>query len=214
LERDDVYIHFCDGTPHTIIYSGATPRLDEQIQNLRQVRSIVALGFEGMEVTNDLLFHISRMSALQRLSLDRCRLNCDDDLGTLIVLPSLRELSFSETNITDDALFHIKKVERLERLCLNGTKITDLGLNYIAEMPRLTHIWLGYTQISDTGLKHLEELAQLGWIDLDGTKVSNEAISMLRVALPTTRIIKASSKSKATTGESGHDKRWDADRGN
>ena len=117
---------------------------------------VVFIDLFRSQVTDETLKHLSRLTSLQVLWLDRTR-TTDNGLKLLSRLTNLETLSLGDTAITDNGLKHLSGWTHLRQLSMRNTKITDAGLKHLSGLTNLNLLELDDTEVTGDGVKVLQE---------------------------------------------------------
>ena len=142
---------------------------------------IVAIAFEGAEVTDGNLAVLERcrgLSKLATLSIRRCNLS-DSALKHLVELRQVRRLDLSDTSISGEGLTYLRGMNKLWWLCLNNTAIDDESLRHIGELENLAVLEVSRTRVCGRGFQHLLGLTHLTYISASGNRLSDEGLRYL-----------------------------------
>jgi len=93
----------------------------------------------------------------------------DDDLAPIERLSQLKKLNLDGSPVTDSGLAHVTGLKNLKFLSLRGTKITDAGLTSLTALPSLEEIDLEATKITDRGMESLGKISSLKKVYFDRT---------------------------------------------
>lgn len=128
-------------------------------------------------ITNSALRHLSALTNLEVLNLDSREIG-DSGLWHLRNLKNLKSLDIFSGRVTDSGCEHIAKIESLESLELCGGGITDLGCSHIAGgLENLTSLNLSQNErITNRGAAALASLTKLKTLNLSNTQVDSEAL--------------------------------------
>ena len=144
---------------------------------------VSAVHLSGCDVSSSQLVHLSALSNLRTLYLDRTPVT-DAGLGALTGLRKLRELHLAQTRVTDAGLRHVRKVPNLQQLNISSTRTTDSGLAELAGLDDLEVLVLSDTKITDAGVKHLKRMSNLRELLVSGTSITSAGVRELHTALP------------------------------
>ena len=157
---------------------------------------------------------ISRLKRIERLYLTRTRIG-DQAIASLVACERIENLGLAWTAVSDASAERLAQLSALKNLVLSGTQFTDAGLLPLARLQRLQTLWLDDNAISDAGLANLRQIGSLRrlhlnrtrlseaavgplttmthlrWLHLMGLPLPPAALTELRAALPSTRIITA-----------------------
>ena len=115
---------------------------------------VLSLNLRGTRTTDEGLRHLSGLSNLGRLHLER-------------------------SGISDGGMAHLAGLTRLEYLNLYGTGITDAGLAHLEAMPKLQRLYVWQTEVTDDGcdnlVRTLPDLKIVRGVNLD--KVAADAVA-------------------------------------
>lgn len=191
---------------------------DKGLAHLAGLKSLIGLDLSGTTVTDKGLARLAGLTKLRSLGLDGTKVG-DAGLSQLRRMRELEELNLDDTSVTDAGLAHLRGLTRLTQLRLMGTRITDEGLAHLTKLANLQILLLARTKIADGGIRHLEGLADVAILDLSGTgitdaaldrlagmkrlthlvvrdtKVTEAGVRKLRLALPSTRVVRTESDS-------------------
>lgn len=178
---------------------------DERAKNLGQLSSLEYLGLKGTGFADKHAVHLSKLTKLRRLDLDRRitdlglrsisglvdleELSLDgaqitaEGLVHLARLKNLRSLRLDGADIGDDGVERLAKLHRLEILRLRGCGLTDKAFSSLVRIKRLKYLDLASNELTDKGFEHLPKLAKLEGIDLRGTQVTGNSAACL-IKLP------------------------------
>lgn len=163
---------------------------------------LVILNFEGVEITDDQLKHISDLTGLQELDLSETNIlgtglkyldkldslkklwlaNThvgDNELSCFLELPSLEGLGLRDTPTTDAGMVHVGKITSLETLSLSAG-VGDDGLEHLKGLKNLRWLSTGDRGVTDKGLAHLAGLTNLEYLGLEGARVSDAGMVYLK----------------------------------
>jgi|GEM_PF-4659772 len=156
------------------------------IETLRQIASvsfetnengnIVQLSATGPDVGDAELAGISKLSRLQKLTLNESRVT-NESLKVIGELTDLKTLLLEKTAITAEGLESLTSLKSLEHVSLAGCSLGDDGAAAIGRMTSLLFLDLRQSDISDAGLRSLTGLNRLQRLYLNGTNVSGEGLS-------------------------------------
>lgn len=175
----------CEAMGDVIVPAGKALRLDlgkeagHDLTPLSALASndLVVLNFEGAEITDDQLKHISNLTGLQELDLSETNI-----LGTglkyLARLDSLKKLWLANTHVGDNELSYLLELPCLEGLGLRDTPTTDTGMVHVGKITSLETLSLGWG-IGDEGLSHLKNLISLRSLKVNDRSISDKGISHL-----------------------------------
>lgn len=152
---------------------------DEELQKLRDLKSLKTLQLIQTQVTDAGLKELKDLNNLRELRLDATQVS-DVALKELKNLKSLRMLGLSGTQVTDAGLKELKELKNLQELRLGGTQVTDAGLKELKGFKELRTLGLAGTQVTDAGLKELKDLKELQDLRLDGTQMSDAGLQELQ----------------------------------
>jgi hypothetical protein len=98
---------------------------DEELIQLTPLFSKVSkLSLVGSNITDDGLYHISKMVNLRHLILQQTPI-AGTGLAYLTTLPHLEQLNISKTMIDDAGILHILKMPALKKIYLNRTQVSE-----------------------------------------------------------------------------------------
>ena len=141
-------------------------RLSErQMALIADIASITSLSLNGLDKTDAMLSHVSKLRNLEQLNVRVSRIT-DKGLDPLVSLPRLRSLDLTQTRVTDDGLKLLAGSRSLRTLHVALTQVTQKGIAEVrADRPDLEIIW-------ERSFKEREatvhEMAQRG--DLSGVR--------------------------------------------
>jgi hypothetical protein len=141
-------------------------RLSErQMALIADIGSITSLSLNGLDKTDAMLSHVSKLRNLEQLNVRVSRIT-DKGLGSLVSLPRLRSLDLTQTRVTDDGLRLLAGSRSLRTVHVALTQVTQKGIAEVrADRPDLEIIW-------ERSFKEREatvhEMAQRG--DLSGVR--------------------------------------------
>jgi len=157
------------------------------VDRLRELGAKVSLS-EGavrdVDLTNSHLSDadleaISRLTSLERLTLNGCPNLTDAGLVHVRNLAKLTTLTLERTMITDAGLESVKGLSELNILSLNWTRTSDAGLKHLEGLVNLGVLYLCETDVGDLGLASLKRMENLQWLDLRGTKLTDAGLKHL-----------------------------------
>jgi hypothetical protein len=184
------------------LYMKRTVPTDADLRQLRRLKQLEAIEFDGSNVTDSGLealdchnptwliidnagqasdgglAHLGRMTNLFCLQLSGAAIT-GRGLTQLSRLEHLRTLTLKCAAIDDQALVHLRQFPRLRRLDLSGTQVRGPGLVHLAELPRLGELTLNDTPLTDEGLQYLAGADSLAVLSLIGTKASAAGVEQL-----------------------------------
>jgi hypothetical protein len=155
-----------------------TDRGMEQLENFPGIEFLWIV--DSRQVTASGFRHLSRLSKIVDIHLDRCGRFCDADLANLRDANSLRELHISHTLVTGAGLAELSQLRQLSTVNLCGAAVTDDGLSGVESLSGLDALELGATRVTDEGLVHLRKLTKLTRLGLDETRVDGSGLKYLR----------------------------------
>jgi len=98
---------------------------DNELSQLKPLFSRISkLSLVGSSITDDGLYHISKMSNLKQLILQQTPIN-GTGLIYLTQLQYLEHLNLSKTEVDDAGILHILKISSLKEVHLNQTKVSE-----------------------------------------------------------------------------------------
>jgi outer membrane protein assembly factor BamB/mono/diheme cytochrome c family protein len=117
----------------------ATPGAAALAALAAEAETLVELSFAGLAIGTAELQHLPALPALERLHLERTRVD-DDTLNLLAArAPALRYLNLHSTAVTPEGLRALASLAALERLILFGTPLDELQLRSLrASLPGVT----------------------------------------------------------------------------
>lgn len=154
--------------------------------NLRHLASLTALeelSLERCRLGPDGLSFLSSLANLRSLSLVNCAVR-DDDLKYVGALSDLGYLDLARTWITDKGLVHLATLHELKMLRLTGTKLDGDGLANLVGLPKLEVLDLNNTRIDGACLDSLKLMTNLEELWVKGTGLTSDEVAELQAALP------------------------------
>lgn len=135
--------------------------------------------YSDLNLTENCLKLVGRMSRLQELKLTRCTLS-DSWLKHIEKLP-LTGLGLGGTPVTDRAIPYILKFPNLTSLQLGDTEVTDKGLELLSTSRSIRYLKLNVGRcITNDGFKHIGKMTQLVSLDInDPVAVTGECLAHL-----------------------------------
>ena len=137
-------------------------------------RQVIHVNFMKTQITDAGMVHLTGLSNLKRLSLNRCDIT-DAGLVHLKGLTQLQTLGLDSNNITDAGLVHLKSLTGLRFLGIGSNKITGEGLVHLKALTGLQGLNIGSENITDAGLAHLKALTGLQTLSLANSKHLTDA---------------------------------------
>lgn len=130
------------------------------ISSVKGLKTLV-LDFDVNLVTENGLSHLSKLSALKRLSLPRCNHVSDSGFSSLTKLASLEYLNLTHCRkLSAIGLKHISSITTLTELNVSNCPVNDSGFVHICNMKNLRILNAFYCyNITDIGLTHIGQLA-------------------------------------------------------
>jgi hypothetical protein len=166
--------------------------------------SLQVLEALGLDINDQLLANIGRLSGLQRLDLNETDIS-DTGLANFKDLKTLRSLSINKTLFKGPGLASLAGLDKMEVLNISGNSLapgtlkrlapfkrlntlmvthcvlSDADLVDIAKVNTLTFINLSFNHgITDSGLANLKALKNLGSMDIDECHLSAKGICSLK----------------------------------
>lgn len=140
------------------------------------------------------LSQIAELSSLKALNLGGTNID-DSKLGDLRRLISLEELYLGRTHVTNRGIRALSNIDSLVNSLRvlhvsHNSRITDETCESVLRLKGLEELDLNFTEISDAGLKTLTAHPRLKFISLSGTKVSKDAISLVKRARPSLKVVR------------------------
>jgi Leucine-rich repeat (LRR) protein len=154
--------------------------------NLKDLTNLRDLAIDGPVSSDDHLIGIEALSHLTKLSPGHS--TTDAGLSHLSRLTSLRMLVLQRCKITDDGLAHLACLKNLQELYLDGNAITDAGLRHIEDLSALENLGIDDTPVTDNGLLRLRKLNRLRELDVFRTQVTESGVRRLREVLPNVQV--------------------------
>jgi hypothetical protein len=156
---------------------------DGHVQILKQFPHLKTLTLEELNVTDQGLIELGKLTQLIKLNLFGTEVT-DAGMNHIGKLTELRTLQLGKTRITDAGLKELRGLTALKTLGLWKTGITDQGLKEIGEFKELKTLYLGKTAITNEGLKQLTGLKKLRILYVEDTRVTYDGVMTLREELP------------------------------
>ena len=139
------------------------------------------------------LTHLTGLSRLRRLSLNRCTSVAEQHLRHLHPLAALRQLDLGGLTLSDAGLAGICRLRALRSLRVNANidrgwideRISDAGLAPLSQLAALERLELEVgCGVTDAGLDHLAGLPRLREVSLNYTAVTPDGVARLERAIP------------------------------
>lgn len=130
---------------------------DEAMEQVGKLRRLQYLDVDGTEISNRGLEHLSGLTKLQTLDLQRTRIT-DPALRSLTKMRDLSELRLNETLINGSGLVHLQALPKLETLTMDGTRLSDREVPLLAKLKSLRSLSIDATQVSPKGMAELAKL--------------------------------------------------------
>ncbi|NQV26503.1 MAG: SUMF1/EgtB/PvdO family nonheme iron enzyme [Rhodopirellula sp.] len=155
---------------------------------LTALSDIEELRIDGIDLTDESLEHIGKLSKLRSFSVlskhvarTSGSMFTDRGLRALSELKKLESLSLGGCrHFTDDGLTDLGQLSQLKSLNLSLTQITDAGLKHLQGLTKLEELLLyecGF--VSGNGMSALATLSQLRELDVGGTRISDAGMQHL-----------------------------------
>lgn len=126
--------------------------------------------FDCNQMSDAALQHLSHLSLLRHLQLDRCLLVTNAGLLHVARLSSLQSLTFGKCpRITDEGLQHLSALSALQSLGLSGSLLV-VGSSLTFTMPNLSSLTSLSGCFNDAGLAALTHLTGLQSLDIAGSE--------------------------------------------
>jgi Leucine-rich repeat (LRR) protein len=170
------------------LYLAQTLIDDDTIPLLQQFPKLRKLRLAKNSVTSEGLAHLPNCSNLQDLDLSEAINVTDDALEHIGKITTLTRLNLWRDTISDAGVAHLAGLTNLVWLNLDNTGLTDDGLAHLSTLTNLDFLHLGSTQITDAGLPHLKGLKMLSHLEVTRTGVSEEGAAALKKELVNTTI--------------------------
>jgi len=167
-----------------------------------------ALDLGHSEVSDNNLFHVSRLTGLRVLELNSTNIG-DQGLEHLKALANLQSLGLSHSHITSKGLSNLSGLEKLREIWMSGTDVEDSGLASLHTLSLLVQLGLSGTKVTDNGLLELAKLVKLLRVYLFNSKVTHNGTQAFRQLLPKCRVKWHPTK---THEQDLHENEFDAER--
>ena len=176
------------------------PLIDDELAYLAGLKSLRILNLTGEYITAAGIGHLSGLTNLTTVYLNRTRVASleplractaidslglagteidDRGLATVAGFRKLKRLGLVDTRVTDLGLRHLTGLNMLIELDLEGCRISDEGLKSLSAMTRMSTLGLGRTGIGDAGLDRIKHMKQITFLFLNDTKVSDAGLAKL-----------------------------------
>lgn len=156
---------------------------DRDLRAIASLKELEVLEIYHGDFQLSSLQHLSNLTKLRRLRLERCPIE-NDAISEICKLKSLEVLNLPAAEFDDSGLAAIATLPQLHLLRFGSQHVSDEGLRVIASMPRLRFLHLLHVPITDAGIEHLSGMHQLESFYLDGGNVSEAGLERLIQALP------------------------------
>ncbi|KAI0214398.1 hypothetical protein LSAT2_000525 [Lamellibrachia satsuma] len=182
--------------------SEGTEALSDTLRHLPQLTTLCLDGnrFDNPTAGQALADSLSKMTALQRLSLNACRLSSEGTealADALHHLPQLTELGldgnrFDNPTAGQTLADSLPKMAALQRLSLNRCNLSSEGTEALADtlrhLPQLTTLWLNFNQFDNpttgkTLTTNVSKMTTLQTLSLNDCKLSGAGAEVLAIAL-------------------------------
>ena len=159
----------------------------EQISKLKQLRCLLI--YNGRNVTDDELTHLSALIKLRVLVIDKSSVT-DDGLRHLTPLTQLAVLELDHAPIRGDGLSYLADKSHLKLISLRFTPLEDAGLAQLAGLTGLQRLYFFNTQVTDGALNQLAHLRALQVLHLGKTHVTFQGANAFEEKLGRIMIIR------------------------
>ncbi len=192
---------------------------------LRNYPTLTDLKLARVQIADDCLEEIGKLSNLTKLYLFHCPKITDAGVAYLSSMTNLQTLTITNDveHLTSKALIHLKPLtnltslgigwmdvesgdlrhlhglDNLESLALDSTNLTDAGLEQLSTMDSLKRISITRTKVTDAGMATLGSMRQLEVLSLEGTTITDVGVTSLAV-LPKLRELDVSNSSVTDAG--------------
>ena len=141
---------------------------DRAAKSLERLRDLQVFHSRKIQLTNQGLKSIARLTTLESLilSLEKIPGLDDSGLAELAPLTSLREINIHSLAIQGPGLKHLAKLPNLTSFTAGGLTTTDQYLKALSQVNQLKIIRIPECLVTDEGLKSLAELPELETLDV------------------------------------------------
>lgn len=152
---------------------------DKAVADLCTQTDMVALNLQGIDLTDEGLQAVGKLTKLQKLSI------CDtlvSEKGLIILrkLPRLEKLNLSRNKLGEGLPEHLKNLKNLRLLDLSGTQLKDKAVNNLPNFERLNVFDLRRNNVTDRCIDSILRYKNLQVVDITDTWISAKAVEKLR----------------------------------
>ena len=153
---------------------------DKAVGDLCTQTDMVALNLQGIDLTDEGLQAVGKLTKLQKLSI------CDTlvtEKGLIVLkkLPLLEKLNLSRNKLGEGLPEHLKNLKKLRLLDLSGTQLKDKAVTNLPNFERLIVIDLRRNNLTDRCIDSILRYKNLQVLDITDTWISAKALEKLRV---------------------------------
>jgi hypothetical protein len=142
--------------------------------------SLFGINMKRLEVTDDDLKHVARLTGLQHVELEGTDISTKG-VKYLEPLKSLRFLGVDKTLIRGDAMKSIGKHTQLGNLIIGHNDLDEECYKHLLGLKNLTNIQVDNTHLSEKGFEHIIKLPNLRVIKLSGNnRITDRAMAKLQ----------------------------------
>ncbi len=168
-----------------IVNAGMDPRqtTDATLAPLTKLSALERLMLQRCSVTDDGLTHLTKMTKLKELSLADCPIT-DAGLSSLSGLLRLEKLNLASAfgdspRIKGEGLVSLGKLDNLQVLVLDKNLVDDAGLAPLKNLHGLRELYLEQTRVVGPGLANLKDLKHLALLSMNETKIDDAGLAGL-----------------------------------
>ncbi|MEZ6088611.1 MAG: protein kinase [Pirellulaceae bacterium] len=158
---------------------------DQALESLAKGEAVYwTLRISDSDITSEGLKHLSSLSNLNQLWLDRCERLDDEALSSFPDMLSLWRLGLRGGAPLGEGLQYLSKFPNLQELEFERKQLDPSALRHLISLAKLRRVSLMDTNIDDSAIEHLSKIPSLRFVDLSGNSISQEAIERLHRAIP------------------------------
>jgi Leucine-rich repeat (LRR) protein len=161
--------------------------VDDELRHLSRLTGLRELYLRDTGILGTGLKYLSGLHALRKIRVDNTHVG-DNELAYLSNLPSLESLNLWLTPTGDVGMVHVGKITTLKSLVLSRG-VSDEGLSHLRGLTSLQYLLTGGQGIDDEGVAHLADMTQMEILDLRDTLITDDGLVHLKKMKKLKRLI-------------------------